>query len=818
MATYRVELADGRIAEIEVEGPESNEGYMLAQRQALISFPQQEQASSQQQQTTPVEYSVGGRPVSYTQEQLEAGQPVDIDQPSGLLQSVVNAPRNIANWITSQNKREDIPTLGQGVTLDQLPLSAGNKARLAGLLTTTIDNQRIIETISDMTDKASFGYDEFNNLVVNMRVGTQDDPRTISFYPNPRGLDVPTAAQVSGAATVGAKLAPLFGEGLLGASALSATEAGLTETASQLLAGPELRGGELRSPINLSRILEASGYGAVLGPVFQFLGNKSVSALSGFADLIRSGSTVIDNQGNLTKAAVDYFESQGINPEEVRNVVAEGLSRRLSAGAMPEAALVTEQAAQLPTPIPLSRGQVTGSERQQVLESQLLSGEFGEAPRATMQSQVQGQREAIVQNVDQIKQEIAGQSPIVTQSGEGGALVQQSLAKMREAEAKAARELYDTAKASEAFVDPNISGNAGQIITSQLSQDFSRINAPQTFAILDDLSNMIEQGDSIANIYAKRSILSNQARQGGPEGGSAGTALRLFDDQMDELATNNLLYGDPSSVSNWAAAIKSYRELQRKWNDNGILKKLTETGNRDGDNVLNVSPDAAARAILGDSFGRISTRNNLLGDLSTLKKTLPKNDWNQIRQEAFVLLANDFAGIVDGNVTAAGRVDTAWNNARKNMSGTGVLETLFSKEERQLIDNFVKVAKLATTRAANRSFTGSAIANYVRSIAQSLGIPAERIASFTSKLPVINRFVESGRETAARQAFTEPVQALRRQAPSVAGIGGFTAAEQQQQPSPMLQSARQAQAPQGLLGNYFLTPAQRLLTGRIPLR
>jgi len=800
MAKYVVPLADGRTVEVEIEGPSSEQNSLLAQRQALISFPQQQPEV---------------QPANIPQ---QPEQPANIPQEPGFFENVVNAPKNIADWFTAKNKRSDIPTLGQDIGINQLPLSTKNKARLVGLLTTTLDDQRIINTISDMTDKASFGYDEFDNLVVNMRVGTLDDPGVISFYPNPRGLDIPTATQISGGAAVGTLLSPIFGTGYAGASLLAGTEAGLTEATSQSLSGPEMRGGQLRTPINLSGILDAFGYGAVLGPIFQKLGNVSTDVLSRFTTLFRDRSSLINDLGEFTKAANDFFESQGINPEEVRDSVAEGLRERLSAGAMPESALVTEQAAQLPTPIPLSRGQVTGSERQQVLESQILSGEFGEAPRSEMKRQVEAQRQAIVQNVDQIKQELAGQSPIVTQSGEGGAAAQESLTSMRKVETKAADDLYDAATASKAFVNPNVSGNAGQKIIDGLSKDFSRINAPQTFSILDDVSNMISEGQSINNIYAKRSILSNQAKQAGPEGGSAGRALRLFDEQMYDLATNNLLYGDPSSVYNWSAAIKSYRELKSKWDDNGILKKLTETGNRDGNNVLNVSTDAAARAILGDSFGRISTRNNLLTDLNTLKNTLPENDWNQIRQEAFVLLTNDFAGIVDGNVTAAGRVDTAWNNARKNMSGTGVLETLFSKEERKLIDNFVKISRLATTRAANRSFTGSAIANYVRSIAQSLGVPAERISSFISKLPIINQFLQTGREASAKEAFKQPTEALRRQAPSVGGIGGFIAAEQQQQPSGMLQSAREAQAPQGLIGDYFLTPAQRILTGQNPLR
>ena len=96
------------------------------------------------------------------------------------------------------------------------------------------------------------------------------------------------------------------------------------------------------------------------------------------------------------------------------------------------------------------------------------------------------------------------------------------------------------------------------------------------------------------------------------------------------------------TVNRWKAAIANYKDFSRIWNSKGgLLKKLTEKRFKDSTDLeLVVSPKEASNVIFGVSKANLSTNVKLASNIETLKRQLPEDVFNQIKQEAFIRISN----------------------------------------------------------------------------------------------------------------------------------------------------------------------------------
>ena len=623
--------------------------------------------------------------------------------------------RDIYDWTRGAKVTyPEIPILGQGIGVRTLNLPPADQARLMALVGTTLDPARLERGIVEIMPNAQTSRDTFGNVLVSVPV-KDDRGATLgfkTFYPNPRGLDMPTAMQISGVTAA----APLIEAGLAGVGipttfglrtgTTALVEAGGAEIGSALAAGEDVQGGP---------IIEGGAWGSGIygiGQIFKRIGGA-------VADLFNnSPARVIDRDAKLTPEAIRYLKSVGIDPEEVQVNVFEDLAKKIREGAIPPDALAKMQAQGLPVPVPLTTGQLTGDMEQQLFEDMAAKGVYGEAAKDIIRAQMDAQEAAVRENIDAMQRVIAGGGPAVART-EGGAAVQAALVQARQAAKDSADELYAAARgAGSVYADPTVASTFGTEIINGLRPNFNPRSAPTTYGILDDLDELFQNGGSLDDIQAIRTQLTNQAANLGSEGAAARQAVQQLDEKLFAMAEHNLFYGNNDAVGLWANAIKNYSGFKNLWESKGgILNALTREGMIDGSKTLIVPPQAAAKSILGSTFSGLISRPESIRTLNTLKNTLPAAEWDLLRQEAFMMIADGITSSASGRVSNT--FSREWADAQRR--NPELIRTLFTGEERRMMNSLASTTARMMRTEKNRSNSGAVMGTMLGSLFRTMG-------------------------------------------------------------------------------------------------
>ncbi len=629
--------------------------------------------------------------------------------------AVANVGRDIYDWTRGAKvSYPNLPIMGQGISVSDLNLPAADQARMMTLIGTTLDPDRLAAGIVEIIPNAQTMKDEFGNVVANVPV-KNDKGEMLgykSFYPNPRGLDVPTAMQLAGVTAA----APVIEAGAaalgvpttfglrMGATAL--TEAAGAEALSATAAGESIA----PRPIAEGGVYGSAFYG--LGKLFKGIGGK-------IADMFTSSpARVIDRNAELTDEAKNYLKSVGIDPDEVQVNVYADLERLIRQGGIPDEALAQMQAQGLPVPITLTKGQVTGDMEQQLFEDLAAKGVYGEDAKTIVVQAMEAQEQAVKANIDEMQRIIAGGGPTVGR-GEGAERVQKALVDAKAAARDRANQLYtDARNAGAAYLDPQVASTFGEEVSSTLRRNYNERSAPVTYGILEDLDQAFRNGVSLDDIEAIRTQLTNQAANISSDGRAAREAVQLLDDKLYDMAEQNLLYGNNEAVGLWAKAIKNYRQYNNRWESRrGILSKLTKQEIMDGPLVLSVAPEAAAKTILASTFSGLISSGEAVRTLRTLKASLPRVEWDLLRQDAFMLIADGLVSNSTGRV--ANTFGREWRTARTR--NPRLLTTLFTPEEMRMMNSLAETVTRMTTTEKNRSNSGAAIGSMLGNLFRSMG-------------------------------------------------------------------------------------------------
>lgn len=629
----------------------------------------------------------------------------------------MQASRDIYDWTRGAKVQyPGVPILGQGIGARDLGLSAAETAQLMTLVTTTLDPERLDAGVKNIAPNATTMRDQFGNVIVSLPVRENGALRGYkTFYPNPRGLDVPTLTQLSGAmALAGPVEAGIAGVGIPSMLGIRTGTTALTESAI----GETLSAASAETPLEGGPIIEGGAWGSGmygLGKTIGFLANK----LSNVPSWFRNPSRVFDRNAQLSTDAVNYLKSVGIDPEQVQASVYSDLEAMIRGGAVPEAALAKMQAQGLPVPVPLTTGQISGDMEQQLFEDLASKGTYGETAKNIVSGAYAAQEAAVKENIGEIQRIIAAGGPTVART-EGGAAAQAALVSARNAARARANDLYTQAReAGAAYLDPTTATTYGQEILDTVGKNYNPLAVPITTNILNRIDEAFQSGASLSDIQVYRTQLSNQAKNGvGSDASAARAAVEALDDKLYTMAENNLLYGNNEAVGLWANAIKNYRQYSEKWNSQGgILNRLTKDGVVDGSRVLNVAPEAAARTILTGSFSGLINKPQAIRMLNTLKNELPAAEWDMLRQDAFYQIA-------DGIVSAStGRTSNTFSRewAEANRKNPAVLRVLFSPEEIRTMNSLAQTTSKITRTAKNTSNTAAAAGSLLGRLFRSLG-------------------------------------------------------------------------------------------------
>lgn len=623
------------------------------------------------------------------------------------------------DWLKGGKGDPTIPELGNlGDTYFNrigLELDGDQKKRMLALLATTASDDRLKSGIKQILPDAEFTTDEYGNLVVVTPVtgfGTPETSRYTRFYPNKKGLGPADVMQGAGAVTLGQAIVATGGAlglpmgGLLGGAAAGASEAAIVEALSSYLSD------------DIYQVYDIPA-GALGGAV----GSKAADVLSSILTRVKTNPlTIFDSQGNMKPAVVKAIQDVGLDPATIGESLAVKIKRAMDTLADPEAVGRVAEAQDLPTPVPLTKGEATEVTTQQIFESEAEKGQFGQKAMDIMKGVRESQQEAIEANVGQIQERIAGAPPI-TQRGAAAELVQDQLAAVKAAEKAEASALFkDADAAGYTFIPAEEADFFSRQLRDSVST-FRRSNAPVTNEIIDDMIENISEVGDVKSLFNLRSQLAN-LRSGTDADQAAAKAAKLrFDDLLLQLVDENLLTGDPRAVTKQIEAIRKYKDFVNKWGDkDSILNKLTRK--TEGGREFKMAPEAVSNYLFNVS--RMSGKPELVRQVASLKRELTSDQWNTVRQEAFLSMATN---ATKNDKFSGATFATAWANMKKN--NPKYVQQLFTKKEQELISKFASVAKRATGGASNTSNTATTAFSLM-----------DRILSGMGRSGVVRRFQE----------------------------------------------------------------------------
>ena len=645
-------------------------------------------------------------PSSMSQEEMAERVREFTGQNKTFIEKGIGAIDSTIDWFKGGKRDETIPLALQS----NLGLPGDKAAKMVSLLATTASDDRLQSGIKEILPGASFAKDEFDNLVVISPVYKDGQPtqQFTRFYPNPKGLDATDLMQGSGVLAaanpimkglkvIGAPVTGMIGSGLIGM-----TESGLIEAISSKLSNV---------PYQVSDI-PLGGLGGALGEKVISLGAKLANIFK------RDPGALFDKYGVLDPKIDKQLQEAGIDPDTVTPDTLKDIIDNVNKGVDPAEAAVSAEAQNLPVAVPMTSGAVTGDAGQQLFEDAAEKGAFGETARNLISGRNAETQTAIQQNVPAIRDRIAGDSPIVEKPGDAGPVVQQNLVDQKDAASAQANKLYDEARASgPASMDPDAANSMVDQVVADMGQNFEFSNIPKTANLIKRLQELGGDGADVRELFALRTKITNLGSEVGVEGKAAINLKNKFDDILTDAMESALIYGDPSTVAKWKSAVSNYKDFAKKWNSKGdILKALTETQN----GSLKVSPEAASNYIFNVTTNRLSTNPKMAAQILKLKNTLPKEEFDQIRQEAFLrLAAAGKSARSDIDLFSGAKFRSNYTNIFDN--NPTLIKTLFNPEERALIEQFANVAARATGGAKNSSNSANAAFTILGRLAGAFG-------------------------------------------------------------------------------------------------
>ena len=630
-----------------------------------------------------------------------ARQPSLTDKVRGIAS---DAMLSVRNAIKGDTRREfDLPEFPQGsvrvgdqiiAMQDKLAWARGNPLAQAEIL----NEQMIAPMRAAGMQPPEMQFDSFGNLIIQYASGQ-------AYYANKPGASmgdisgaVPMLAEVASARWGGAagnKVGGLTGRALGSGTALAGVSVGEDLVAQGL--GSE-------QPVDWTRA-QLMGLLGIGGEIAGELG-------VGFLEKVLANSRFV--AGNkLTKEGADVLRQAEIDPQAVTPEFLRRWNFAARNATDPRMAARAIEADSLPSPVPLSRGDVTRNPAHQAFEDAALKGTRGETAQRTMAGFREGQQEALKANLPAIQQRLG--RPGVAQPGEGMAMVQQRLGAMRDRMKADVDAAYTTARGSGTSIASEGVKRAGAHFREQL-KTWNPRTAPKTHGLLRDFEKVTKGKAGYQVSGVKVDALENWlqqvnklARSTDPvEAGAAKALAKSYNDYFDEMLDAALVRGEPEAIQAYMKARTLRRQFHGQFEHDKLLAKIIELD----EGVMKLTPTEALNTVftantLGGKMGSVRT-------LERIRKRLgsTSDEWMAIREEGFLRLLSsqgqgnargaDLERLFSGDKFATA-LDTAVTRNKE------LMETLYSKAEIALLQQFKRVGLRATNRvggAVNSSNSG----------------------------------------------------------------------------------------------------------------
>jgi hypothetical protein len=405
-----------------------------------------------------------------------------------------------------------------------------------------------------------------------------------------------------------------------------------------------------------------------------------------------------------SQAANDALRTAGIDPASLSSDDQAVLDAHIKAGRSGSDSAMSVAAGGLPTPVPISAGQMSGEPGQQLAENLALrgaGGPVGQSAQIVAKGFQTDQQAALRSNIDTIGTNLGG--GFNTPPGQAGGRVSAALNASFDQSRAGVNAAYDAARAGAPVTLPAYDAQslAGQV--GGALDGYDPLNVPRVAREVGRLQSLSTAGadPNVSDLFAARTRLSNLRASNDPvEAGAAGKAVQAFDGAINSNLSDALFQGDPDTVAKWQAAIGQRRDFGNLFQGGDLINKLTERSPRNGTMQLAVDPHDASNYIFGRSGLGFVGRSNLYRDLGQMKSVLGADSpsWNAIRSEAFNRFAAAGEGPMDpvhGQQFSGVKFQKAWNQA--NAADPDLIGSLFNPQERAQIDRLAAVSARVTS-------------------------------------------------------------------------------------------------------------------------
>jgi len=528
---------------------------------------------------------------------------------------------------------------------------------------------------------------------------------------------------------------------------------------------------------------------AALGGAFEFL---SPVAGAVYRKLSSTKGMIDPATGALSPSAQELLKAQGIDPAAITREFAEAFAKEAKRAADPAHAARYAEAQSLPVPVPLTQGQVTRAPIDQMTESLMAKGAYGEMPSTILRGAQQQTDDALRANQEAIQARLGGGQKTVNETGQGGVAVSGALNSQLDDASKGVNTAYDAARASGPAWIPGEQMMGVETAVRNAAGGFPRERLPALDSVLRGIGELGGEPGApfrfpalVSGLEQKRGELSSMVMSADPvERAAAKAALKGFDSEITRLVDSSLMQGDQAAIEAWRGARKLRAALGKTFEGDDLIERLTEKVSRGGEVTLKVAPEDAANYIFGRSA--LNTNQfNLTRDLRRMKTQLGEDSpaWNSLREEAFMRLMRSAEGSPNESGVARSFSGRNFANAfDKNMRESPEVMRILFGPELNVIQQLRNVAERGTAKVAggdNTSGTAIANANMLNRVVDRLTkMPwlGEKGAAALMAIPAA-RGVLSGVQGVRAYGRTNAAPPVRGMRPGATGAVGGAAAE-----------------------------------------
>ena len=403
--------------------------------------------------------------------------------------------------------------------------------------------------------------------------------------------------------------------------------------------------------------------------------------------------------GELSPQAIQVFERWGVDTSALSPEYTKHLADQLRAGADPIQAIAYADARTLPTPVSVTRGDIRRGTKFEDFEREASEGLRGMTAQQSLAERRVLQNQQMKENIEAIQNRGAG----IEREADAGGLVASRLQQLRRADSNQVLGAYNLAKTFDAKVRESELQEFFRQARNKIDQDYGTGLYPAVDKFVDDLVDLsypvrgetfvtANNGVNLKKIelWRKKVVTRREAARDLAEKQALKDLRDGYDNFLEAQLERDLVLGDDRAIQAWKNARSLRSAMSRKFTDNKIIARISDTKTRDP-----LTPEEVWNLVAG--AGQLGAKKGAATSLRRMKSLLGEEsiEWQALKEAAFMrLLKNqpqrgsspDLESIFDGEAFRQ-------SVKRAFQDNNSLMRTLYTPEEINLILQASRVAE-----------------------------------------------------------------------------------------------------------------------------